>query len=108
MLTDFRFQVLCQVFCDNSKNTFVCDSINATDITGTAVLLLVSAEIWIAIFLVQTGCIFIFVLGYQRVLMGLKSALMSDVKKQNKTPFHPFCLFLPPFLPFTACNVNAT
>jgi len=81
-------------FQENGKNVFVYDSIYATCTTGTAVLQLVSAEVWIVIFLLKTSFISIFILGYHPVLRMIKSALIMVLKKCT---FHPFCPFLPSF-----------
>lgn len=91
-------------FHDNGKNTFVYDSVYATDTTGTDVLQLVSAEIWIVIFLVKTGFISIFILGYHPVLRIIKAALMNGIKKKKVLSI----LFILSFLPFPANNINAT
>lgn len=83
-------------FHDNGKNAFVYDNIYTTDTTGTAVLKLVSAEVWIVIFLVKTSFASIFILGYHPVLRIIKSVLMNGIKKKKST-FHPFSPFLPSF-----------
>lgn len=90
-------------FQDNGKLAFVYDGIDAIDATGTAVLQLVSAEIWIVIFLVKTGFISIFILGYHPVLRIIKCALINDIKKKVLS-----ILSVLSFLPFPANKVNAT
>lgn len=61
------------------KSDFVYDNIYATDIIGTAVLQLISAEIWVVIFLVKKGFISIFILGYHPVVRIMKSVLMNGI-----------------------------
>lgn len=88
----------------DGKNAFVCDSICATNITGTAVLQLVSAEILTAIFLEETGFTSIFILGYQPVLRTIKSSFMNSIYQKKVLSI----LSAISFPPFPANKVIAT